>query len=299
MNLEKKFSDVSNDFFQTYLHYKLANIYYAGESVNRIKLFNINLKDNVILYHHPEYMFYFNTFFDNYLLSGSHQINRNDLVTAINFDRTYTALMDTLGKDSLLLNDRLREMVMLKGLGELYNEPQFSKLDIERILKQIEGHSPFPEHQLISKNLLYQLTTLAFGNHAPDFSLAEIFTDSIYTLTDFKKKPVFLNFMTMKSYSCQAEMKIIHELNEQFHDSILFVTICFFDNPETWSQFAQENNYSWRFLWAGQNAVLRNNYRLRTLPLFVLLDRDGRIEEYPARKPSENIEYVLRKLMIR
>ncbi len=284
IKLEKKYSNVENDFFENYLHYKLANIYFAGKSVNRYELFRNNIKDREILYTHPEYMLYFNTYFDQYLLSGSKQISRYDLIISINYDRSYSALMDTLGKDSLLLNDRLRELVMLKGLKEIYSDVDFSQMDIERIIMEVIDQTPFPEHKIIASNLLNQLTALKNGSAVPDFALKEIKSNDVYSISDFFGKPIVLNFMTMKSFSCQAEMKIIHELNQKFNDSVLFVTLCYFDDQETWQKFTAENNYSWIFLWADLDAKLRNDYRLRSFACFCFNKSERKNRRIPSKK---------------
>lgn len=295
-SLEARFSFSADDYFDAYLYYKTGSLLFPAKSFKRETLFYNYLDDHPVLYNNSEYMHFFNTFFDDYLLSSTNVITRNDLLTAVNIDRTAEALLDTLGKDHLLLSERIRELVMIKGLNEFYKEEDFSKREIKRILNQLAKQSPYDEHRKIAKNILFQLNDLSIGTYPPDFNLPSVIDDNNISLRTYDNKPVYLNFMTLKSFACQAEMEILANLQNEFRDSIAIITVCYFDSVSTWQKFIEEKGYNWIFTYAGKDAYLIKKYRLQSLPVFMIINKEGLIEEYPARKPSENVEYFLRKL---
>ncbi len=59
-------------------------------------------------------MDFFNQFFDHYLTAGNKFVSEKDLEKGINELVSLPALLDSLGKDTLLLSESLRELVLLK-----------------------------------------------------------------------------------------------------------------------------------------------------------------------------------------
>ena len=76
-----------------------------------------------------------------------------------------------------------------------------------------------------------------------------------------------------------------------------------FPKPECISKIVkslkQEKDYSWDFVFNGEDYDLLFDYRIKTFPVFLLLDEDGKVVEYPAYKPSEVIYKTFDQLLDR
>ncbi len=72
-------------------------------------------------------------------------------------------------------------------------------------------------------------------------------------------------------------------------NDIDFITVSLDKNPEVVTRFKEEKNYNWTFLYNGTGYDLIRDYGIKTFPLFVLIDGEGKILQYPAVKPSEGI----------
>lgn len=294
--IHQKYGHIDNNYFQDYIEYKIASVELAAAPVIKPQLFVKFLQNRLVQYYHVEYMHFFNQFFDQYLSSQSKSVTRNDLVSTINNQSNYNALLDTLGKDSLLKNEVIRELVLIKSLVELYDNPGFSKYNILSILNQLVSTTAFEEHKKIAKCIIKELGKFETSTLAPQITLADI-NDSLVSLSDFQGKPVYLSFLVTWSSSCLGEYELLDSLHYKYGKDIQFITVSLDKNPEILTQFVNEKRYDWVFLYNGSNYDMISSYNVKTFPLFVLIDETGKILQYPAYKPSEVIEEAFKKLI--
>ena len=58
-----------------------------------------------------------------------------------------------------------------------------------------------------------------------------------------------------------------------------------------------KKDYVWTFVNIGDQSEVLKDYDVRTYPLFVLIDKEGRIFKYPAGQPSSGLEADLQKIL--
>ena len=58
-----------------------------------------------------------------------------------------------------------------------------------------------------------------------------------------------------------------------------------------------KKDYVWTFVNIGDQTDVLKDYDVRTYPLFVLIDREGKIYKYPAEQPSNGLEADLIKIL--
>jgi thiol-disulfide isomerase/thioredoxin len=295
-SLQGKYENIKNNYFQDYMRYKLASVYLAAMPTSQAKLFGHYFYKQPVLYQNTEYMYFFNQFFSQFLTSGSRQIKRRDLLSTINYQNSFSALIDSLGKDTLLRNEVIRELVLFNGIAELYHSPDYSKKSIINILEQAKTQSKFPEHQLIASNLIRSLEKLQPGTPTPGFSLPKL-NGEIFNFPEQNSKPVYLSFMTTWSYACIAEMELMQKLYEKYKDQIDFVTVSLDQDTAIINKFVNEKKYPWTFLYNGDDYQLLYDYGVKTFPAFVLIDSNMNIVQYPAYKPSEIIEDTFQRMI--
>ena len=294
--IEKRYDSIENEYFLNYINYKFGSIEFAARPVEKPELFMKYFNKKPLLLNNVEFMNLFNQFFNRYITAVTRAVSRRDLINTINYNSNYASLFDTLGKDTLLRNERLRELVMLKGLTELYHNQDYSSQNILEILNDVANKSNFPEHRSIANNCIKYLTKLQKGTLAPQFQLSNLDGDSVF-LSDFAGKPVYLSFMTTWSYGCLAEFKLMDTLYRKYKDKIQFITISLDNNIDIVKRFRSEKGYKWVFLYNGNQYDLVNDYKIKTFPVFVLLNAEGKIYQNPAFKPSEVIEESFLKLV--
>ncbi len=298
LETEMKYAPINQKYFKDHIDYKVASVELSANPGNKSELFNKYLNGKPVLYFNGAYMSFFNQFFEQYLTVANKFVKRKDIESAVNDQKSVTALMDTLGKDTLLLSESFRELVMLKGLEELYFSPYYYQQNILSMLNVVAASSHFPMHRTIASNIKASLTRLQKGTFAPDFILMSTENDSMQ-LSAFQGKPVYLSFLTTWSNACLAEFEILDSLYRVWGSKINFITVSLDNNIEIIARYKKEKNLNWTFLYNGTRYDLIEDYGIKTFPLFVLISKDGKILQYPAEKPSEGIGDTMDKLTMR
>jgi len=290
------FPSIENDYFESYVKYKIAAMEQLARVCSNDSLAKKYFLNQPILYDNVEYMDFFNNFFVKYITASSKKISREDLISTINKQKSYFALADVLGKDTLLMNEVLREMVMLKGLQDIYNMPDFEQKNVLEILKQVSSKSKFEQHQIIAENLITIFTKLKPGTKAPDFALKDVDGKTV-SLNELKGKYVYLLFWNTKCISCISEIELMSGFKgEEYRDSIEFIGISTDKDVKSMHDYLKGKDYNGTFLHYENNFDLLEDYDVKLYPLFVLIDKKGNILKYPARKPSENGEHLFIEL---
>jgi len=293
--ISKKFPNPTNPYFQNVIKYKIASLEDLARIKSRKKLFDEYFLEQPILYNHVEYMEFFNQYFNNYLIS-SKQINYDMLRSSINDKGDYFSFLKIVGMDTLLSNEKLRELVMLKGLKDLASNPEFNQSNVIRILKDFSEKMKYAEHRNIAGNIVFIKTKLKPGTMAPEFSVKDVEGNLIH-LKDFRGKYIYLCFWTSWCIPCVKEFEILSELYPKYRNEVKFLGISFDKEYSSMYHNLNEKKYPWANFHYDNDLDLIEDYEIKTYPLFVLIDREGKIIRYPAPSPSQNLENIIGKLL--
>ena len=291
-NMLHLFEDVQDNYFITSLHYKFALLRQLANLMSGAKTFTQYFFDQPIFYNNLDYMEFYNQYFENFAISKSKQISFYEIRSTINKDGSYASLNDTLGKDSMLVDEVLREFVMLKGLFELYNHPDFSKQQILNIIEETSHESKFQQHRTTAENMMFELQQFETNATAPDFTLKDTKGKKI-SLQNYKGKYLYLFFFTTWSDACMSQMSVISKYAAKYADSVQFLGVSLDRNTIKLDYFVKENQYNWTLLHFGDNYSFLNAYGVKTFPFAVMIDPKGKIYAYPAEKPGEKLEKAL------
>jgi len=76
------------------------------------------------------------------------------LISNIEWQVNYKALLDSLGKDTLLKNEVIRELVLLENIVDWSNMKLFTLDSLKTLLTQFYNNTKFNEHKIIIKILI-------------------------------------------------------------------------------------------------------------------------------------------------
>ncbi len=113
---------------------------------------------------------------------------------------------------------------------------------------------------------------------APDFSLNDLNGQQV-TLSQFRGKPVMLNFWASWCGPCRVELPEIQALH-QAHDKgdVVILGVDFGEQADTVRSFAQENGLTYRIL-TDENSTISRLYHVPGLPTTVFVNKQGQIVE--------------------
>ncbi|MDG2226815.1 MAG: TlpA disulfide reductase family protein [Flavobacteriales bacterium] len=293
-SLIQYYKPIKNKYFHNYIRYSIASLEQisTGKEIvtNRINVFNNYINNKPILYNNDAYMDFINQFYENTLklpVKGG----KDKLYLAINNHASLAMLNDIFINDVFLKDAKLRELIMIKGLGEEYYYDNFIKENILNLIKEIGNTSLFPENRIIAKNTFTLLTHLQIGYRAPNFSLIDSKGDSI-SLDSFKGKHVYLGFWASWNESSLLEMEIAQKLYQDYEKYITFVSVSMDKDENAYLHYIKEHpEFKWHIAHYNGDIGLITDYRLKNLPEYFLIDPDGIILQAPAFKPSPNGDY--------
>ncbi|NNM94496.1 MAG: TlpA family protein disulfide reductase [Bacteroidia bacterium] len=295
LQMQKRYSQISNPYFKTYIKYTFAQ-YRLSILMGMKTLGNKYLKDQPILYHNNEYMDFFNDYFKGYLEQISAGREGDDLKNYIN-NNNYQGIVSILKINPLLLdNDSLCELVLLKGLYELYYSGDYKKDNIVTMLHHFAGQTKIDEDRKIATDMLHSFTGITDGDAAPGFSLRDA-NGNLTALSDFRGKYLYLGFIKSSSEQCLGELNVMAALNKTYGKKMYFVCIAEDQNMEEMKAYLKQNkSFTWKFLF-DDSAVVRLKYDVDVIPEFFLIDPAGRFKLAPANEPGHGIELELELLM--
>ena len=294
-DVEGTFSSVKDeaDFFANYRQYAYAGIEQLTHNVadyqrSKRELFERHIKDKPVLYQNPEYFNFLDGFYGKYLIDYMFKRGEKIVLYAVNERASYSLLMKALERDDFLEDKRLRELILIRSLGDLYHHERFIRGNVAAILDSAATLCEFEENRQIAEVYHKRLTQLLVGQPAPDFTLQKADGES-FTLSSLKGKYVYLDFWATWNNACLLDKKLMPEMLEKYGKDVVFVSISLDEDTAAHRRFvAAHPEYDWAFLHVGDNQDILNDYAIRALPSYFLIDPAGKFIQSPAYRPSPN-----------
>ena len=281
------YGSIKKRYLHNYIRYSIASIEqlanYKNLEKNRLINYNFYLKDMPVLYSNNAYMAFFNQFYEK-VLSLPETSNEDKIKFAINNYNSFEKLDLVLAEDYYLKDKRIRELAIINGLAEIYYNKYFNPNNILSIIKEIELKSQYDEHKKICHYLLQTLTRLNKGTKAPEILLENQFREEI-SLSK-QNKPTYITFFSSKNPKSIMDMEIIKSLYSKYKKSISFISISIDEKKSDYLNFTKNySDYKWSICHYEFNYQLIEDYQLKNLPTYILIDKDGKIDQAPAYSP--------------
>ncbi|MEI8007590.1 MAG: TlpA disulfide reductase family protein [Bacteroidota bacterium] len=288
----------TDQYALNYMDYKIANVVQLVQLMGPEMIGYNYFTTRPVLYDNMMYMDFFNTYFNKYMFATSRILKKNDYHSLLAAQDPYAALLKALATDTLLKPARLRELVLIKGLMDMYNTSGEDKKNIIAVIKTIEEKSPAAEARLIAGNVIKNLTHLQPGTPAPLFQLRNRSNTATIKLDSLRGKVVVLNFWTSYCAGCTDEMDNLRPLTEKFKDKVVFVSVSSeYSRLRMRLYLDLKKDWDWVFLHIGDQTDVLKEYDVRSLPLYVIIDKDGNIYKYAAELPSSGLENTIEQLL--
>lgn len=283
-SLKKKINllmgDVHSSYVKNYIRYRYAQLETVIYPYNLSNIGEHLLADQEILYRHSEYMNFFENYVNLYVPGKSEDITLKDIEKGLNQERPdYRILDETLGKDTIFRNEKVREIASVLLLkSSFYNR----NYDPDKILKLLDGliqHTKFEKHKKIAAQVKYQLQQHKQKNRIKDFafSFPGNRKDSV-RFSDFKGRYLLIAFYQHNCMDCILEMDIMQKLYEE-HSNEIFLLGIFLDEDYTdFKYFIEDARYEWNMVHFDYQYDLIRYFNLRTIPRYILVAPDGKIK---------------------
>ncbi len=284
--INRRFTNNST-FVANTINYRIATLEQAAGFKNRIAIFNTYFKNKDILYGNLEYMNLFNDFYKNYLQTPNRFFNSQVVQGEIHHQADLAKVIDYLENDPLLSNQQIRELVLIKGLTELYYAPGINQENILSLYNELRESTNFPVHIEIIKNIYHQLTYLKAGTKMPEINLIDL-QGNIHKPEEYYGKYIFMSFFTLPCDECMRELDSLANIFPKYKSEVEFISVAYELTSEDLQLLKRNKAYKWNFMIPAKRFRLAELLRLRSLPDYILIDPNGTILAYPAIFPNRS-----------
>lgn len=292
---KKRYQHIKNTYFKNYVEYSFAD-FFSNTSRNKSFLNKQFIDKKPVQYKNYEYMQFFNSHFKGYLKAYASTKNGGNIYNSINAFADYNDLKNQFKEDKSIVNDTVRELLVLKGLIDFYYSADFDKKQVQSVIEQLYSETRVREHKEIAFNILQTINQLQPGAKAPDF-IANDKAGTVVNLYSYKGKYIYLNFFSTQSDNSVKEMQKIADLKKKFSDKVTFVSVCLDDSVKTYRAYLKANpKQDWAILYQGKNGTAKQAYNIKSFSGFFFINQQLQLAQSPALMPSEGIEYKFNAL---
>lgn len=120
------------------------------------------------------------------------------------------------------------------------------------------------------------------GKPAPNFHIKRLDNDQVVSLSDYKGRPVVLNFWATWCGPCKYEHPVLDWAAKQYGDRVVFLGIVFEDTESNTKNFLRDNGWNFPQLFDPKSTVAVD-YGVSGVPETYFINRAGIIvKKYPA-----------------
>ena len=176
----------------------------------------------------------------------------------------------------------------------------FGTEHLETFLTNFQIYCKNQDYQNLIDTKLESLKKLERGKPAPNFIALDINENKV-SLSDYKGSLTYINlWATWSSWSLQ-EFAYWEDLVRKFSPrgvTFISVSMDFIKDFKNWKYLINDKELSGvHLIQDPESSIWQDQYYIKDLPRYLLIDKDGIIISVYAPRPSENMEEVLERLL--
>lgn len=224
----------------------------------------------------------FSSAYKNYL-RGTYNQKANEIVKKDSIDQAL-ALLQAIATNN---NQEIRDELMFDNARIYLSYTEDPKAYYELYMQAAKNE----EHIAAVKTDYEKLLTLSEGKPSPVFTDYENFKGGTTSLNDLQGKYVYIDIWATWCGPCKREIPFLKELEADYHDkdiTFLSISIDAQKDHDKWKQMVEEKELGGVQLFADSDweSKFVQDYMVKGIPRFILLDPEGNIVKSNAPRPS-------------
>lgn len=291
---KQKYSDQGSAFFNDYLNYSIAEIdFLAG--MKRENFYRDYFMSRILALNNPAFVNCFKMFYSGFLTRNSTE-KQNAIIKAININKSPAEILKLYENDSTCLSSDVRNLALINGLKDLYNDKTYARRSIEKTIQGLVTSND--EIMRIAKNTVTQLQKRREDFQMENFTCLDAKMDK-WILEEHHGHSVYLLFFATWSPTSLKEMQVMQKWHEKYGKFIEFVAVCMDDDYTDYKEFISKNrDFSFEILFGNADPLIAEKVMVFSIPEAVLLSEQGRTVYAHTRKPTEGIQTDFEKIML-
>ncbi|MCH7399168.1 TlpA family protein disulfide reductase [Belliella sp. DSM 107340] len=200
-----------------------------------------------------------------------------------------------MAMDSLLQNQEVKDQFLFDYIKSNleYRGPVHVKSSYDKFIA--ENQSPKLQSKL--EAIKQKWDPIMPGQEVPDFNFVNMEGDEV-KLSDLKGNLVYIDIWATWCGPCIAEHPHWDKMKEEYKDKdISFLTVSIDDSKEPWEKMVKAKNME-GLQWFTENAwrsEIAQHFMVNAIPRFLLLDKEGKVLDPSADRPSGKIRETVDK----
>lgn len=193
-----------------------------------------------------------------------------------------------------ILNERCEAVTRQKSTPAFASALQQLSTDIDKAKQSL------PDGEYYSR-LKEKVESLNATKKAPEFILSDI-TGKKVQLSDFKGKVIYIDFWATNCIPCREEIPYVKALQNRFAgQDVVFIFVSVGDTKDKLVSFLKSKDFYGQHLIApeGYSSEVARQYKVNSLPKYVLVNRDGTLATENAPRPSMAPDELLHEALQR
>lgn len=282
------FIDEDLRYFRVYLEYSLGILEDAVMGSEK-KIFSHYIQDRPIFFHNMAFMDFFVQFYQDRFIQIAQGSDGYEFLSAINGTQDYNKMMEIVTMQPYIGNDTLAQLFVIHGIKEVFGDEQFEKIKLLSMLGIVKEKGLSQEIVRIADRLSEELTFLSKGRNAPDFSLYDM-KGKVHHLSDYEGKNVLLFFWSAQTRYSLKDLGILDDYQDKYKNTMMIIGVNVDINKASAEEYLKKSDHRWLALFRDGQYDVMDKYRIQSAPRYILIDDEGRILEYHAPSPEENLE---------
>lgn len=267
-------SQVNN--YEVYHGYYTGNREFRATDTIKSELSNIDLSDQQAYEFSPSY---------RNLLVGTYNRKASEMVKQDSLEQSI-ALLKAISGNS---NQKIKDELMYDNAKVYLAYSEDVKAFYELYMSSVKNEA---YKQAIQKDYELMLT-LSEGNPSPEFTDYENHKGGTTSLNDLRGKYVYIDVWATWCGPCKREIPFLKKLEADYHGKeIEFVSISIdvMNDHKKWRKMVDEMELGGIQLFADNNweSQFVQDYMIKGIPRFILIDPEGNIVNSNAPRPSSN-----------
>lgn len=199
-------------------------------------------------------------------------------------------------KASLIRDKELRETYLVRQIelevlrGEFVGLPEAVEA-VKRMIRKPENQAKVKEQMELMKEGYARYSKCLPGTDLGDFEFHDR-EGKVVKLADLKGKYVYIDVWSTGCHPCKEEIPFLAKLEKAMKErNIVFVSVSLDTKNEVWQKFIREKNLG------GLQLIAEKGFKhpfcatmgMTGIPQFILLDKDSKIINFNAKRPSDPV----------
>lgn len=202
-----------------------------------------------------------------------------------------------MAMDNLLTNQAIKDQLLFDFIKS--NLEYRGPVHVQSSLDKFEAENKSPKLQAKLNEIKQKWEPIMPGKEVPDFNFVTIKGESV-KLSDLKGNLVYIDIWATWCGPCIAEHPHWDKMKEEYKDKpISFLTISIDNTKEPWEKMVKAKNME-GLQWFAENAWksdIAQHFMVNAIPRFLLLDKDGKVIDPSADRPSGKIRETVEKFL--